>query len=195
MHSVLSWKKPKEWQNTWLCTCIYTRVCMQYCFHEMLYNVLVIKAQGLSISSFQSQVLCCSSHSSNAITIVHFHLISHLVVFGQLMEMLLCERKKTDDEKMIGGGEGGGVAKKGKGLLINFITIKWNYFLLTEDLILGAKRWRLTCLPLACRVDFSRVQRKDLWTPHPSTFFFITIIIISWQASSSFYPCSHFDYL
>ena len=87
-----------------------------------------------------------------------------------------------------------GWCKKGKGLLINFITIKWNNFLLTEDLIWGAKRWRLTCLPLASRVDFSRVQRKDLLTPHPSTFFFNTIII-SLQASSSFYPCSHFDYL
>ena len=194
MHSVPSWKKPKEWQNTWLCTCIYTRVCMQCCFHEMLYNVLVIKAQGLSISSFQSQVLCCSSHSSNAITIVHFHLISHLVVFGQLMEMLLCARKQRMKKWLgVGGGEGG-VYKKGKGLLINFITIKWNNFLLTEDLIWGAKRWRLTCLPLASRVDFSRVQRKDLLTPHPSTFFFNTIII-SLQASSSFYPCSHFDYL
>lgn len=165
---------------------------MQCCFHEMLYNVLVIKAQGLSISSFQSQVLCCSSHSSNAITIVHFHLISHLVVFGQLMEMLLCARKNRM-KKWLGVGRGGG-CKKGKGLLIRFITIKWNNFLLTEDLIWGAKRWRLTCLPLASRVDFSRVQRKDLWTPHPSTFFFITIII-SWQASSSFYPSSHFDYL
>lgn len=85
----------------------------------MLYNVLVIKAQGLSISSFQSQVLCCSSHSSNAITIVHFHLISHLVVFGQLMEMLLCARKKTEDEKMIGGGEGGGL-QKGKRIADKF---------------------------------------------------------------------------
>ena len=31
--------------------------------------------------------------------------------------------KKKQDEKMIGGGEGGG-CKKGKGLLIRFITIK-----------------------------------------------------------------------
>ena len=164
---------------------------MQCCFHEMLYNVLVIKAQGLSISSFQSQVLCCSSHSSNAITIVHFHLISHLVVFGQLMEMLLCARKNRGWKNDWGWGGG---CIKGKGLLISFNTIKWNNFLLTEDLIWGAKRWRLTCLPLASRVDFSRVQRKDLLTPHPSTFFF-NIIIISLQASSSFYPCSHFDYL
>ena len=93
---------------------------MQCFFHKMLYNVLVIKAQGLSISSFQSQVLCCSSHSSNAITIVHFHLISHLVVFGQLMEMLLCARKKTEDEKMIGGGDGGGGLQKGKRIADKF---------------------------------------------------------------------------
>ena len=32
--------------------------------------------------------------------------------------------KKKQDEKMIGGGEGGGGCKKGKGLLIRFITIK-----------------------------------------------------------------------
>ena len=117
MHSVLSWKKPKEWQNTWLCTCIYMRVCMQCCFHEMLYNVLVIKAQGLSISSFQSQVLCCSSHSSDAITIVHFHLISHLVVFGQLMEMLLCARKQRM-KKWLGVGRGG--LQKGKRIADKF---------------------------------------------------------------------------
>ena len=67
-------------------------------------------------------------------------------------------------------GWGGGGCKKGKGLLINFITIKWNNFLLTEDSIWGSKRWRLTCLPLASRVDFSRVQRKDLWTIHLHSF-------------------------
>ena len=79
------------------------------------------------------------------------------------------QEKKQRMKKWLGVGMGGG-CKKGKGLLISFITIKWNNFLLTEDLIWGAKRWRLTCLPLASRVDFSRVQRKDLWTIHLHSF-------------------------